>query len=70
MLTAFPTGPAEFDHPDSMKQTPTISRRVVLGLLAAAPVLTALPSLSAPDRLVVHQGWVLLASDLERLGLK
>ena len=69
MLTAFPAGPPDF-YPDSLKLIPVLSRRSVLGLLAVSPVLAALPAVAAPDEFVVHQGWVLLASDLERLGLK
>lgn len=69
MLTAFPADPPDFD-PVSLKQTSMLSRRSVLGLLAVSPVLAALPAVAAPDQLVVHQGWVLLASDLKRLGLK
>ena len=66
MLTAFPP---DFD-PDSLKRTPVLSRRSVLGFLAVSPVLAALPAVAVPDQFVLHQGWVLLASDLERLGLK
>jgi len=49
-----------------------LSRRVLLGLLAAAPAGRWLTreATAAPDSLVLHQGWVLRATDIERLGLK
>lgn len=45
------------------------SRRLMLGLIAAAPLaLAAAPAVGAADGLVLHRGWILRASDLDRLG--
>ena len=67
----FVTSSARFDRPDPdpAELAQSMSRRSLLGLMVAAPVLKALPVQAASNRLVVHEGWVLLATDLERLGL-
>ncbi|MDR3475591.1 MAG: hypothetical protein P4M09_28420 [Devosia sp.] len=46
------------------------SRRLMLKAIAAAPLLVAaaLPAVAAADELVLHEGWVLRADDLQRLG--
>src|SRR4051794_12040421 len=56
---------------DPVNQALLVSRRQVLGLLAITPIVVASPpAVASPDHLVVHQGWVLRATDVERLGLK
>ena len=70
MFSSFPAGSGSFPDPTLADQPWSLSRRAVLGLLAVVPVLTALPVVAAPDRLVLHRGWVLRATDIERLDLK
>jgi len=70
--------PAESGHSVALNplighdESSLLSRRVLLGLLAAAPAGLWLTTgaAAAPDSLVLHQGWVLRATDIERLGLK
>ena len=47
-----------------------LTRRDALGLLVAAPVLLSSAAKASPhaERLVLRDGWVLRADDLERLG--
>ena len=70
MFSSLPAGSTSFPDPTATDQTLSLSRRAVLGFLAVAPVLTVLPAVAAPDHLVLHRGWVLRATDIERLDLR
>jgi hypothetical protein len=58
------------DHPASgnCKQ---LSRRTLLGFLAAAPLFLVTPTAAETQAdVTLHDGWILRPDDLHRLGIK
>jgi hypothetical protein len=75
LMSPFPLAesgrPADLNPLISHDESALLSRREMLGLLAAMPAglwLTT-AAVAAPDSLVMHKGWVLRATDIARLGL-
>jgi hypothetical protein len=67
-----PPSPAYSRAADADSSTARLTRRSVLGLLAAAPILTLAvgPAVAEqPQGLVMYEGWMLRPDDLKRLNV-